>query len=92
MSSDRRDSDYISPWGYIGYSVLWSLPMVGWIIWIVNCFSSKENLKNYARSIFCAFLIAMIMIGVAFAIGFGTGLLEVFMSEFMPEAMPQPMV
>ena len=92
MRSDRRDSDYISPWGYIGYSVLWSLPMVGWIIWIVNCFSSKENVKNYARSIFCAFLIALIFIGLVVALivgGFAMGLLT---PETLPNTIPQPMV
>lgn len=92
MSSDRRDSDYITPWGYIGYSFLWSIPLIGLIIWFVNCFSGKQNLRNYARSIFCFFLIGLIMIGATFIFGFTTGFFEAFMAEMFPVTMPQPMV
>ena len=88
MSSDRRNSDYISPWGYIGHFFLWCIPVVGWIIWIVNCFSRKENLRNYARSVFCGYLLALIMLGllvVLVAMGIIT-------PETFPTTMPQPMV
>ena len=66
--SDRRYSDYISAWGYIGYSILWSIPVIGWIIWLVNCFSGRDNLKNFARSIFCGFLVSLIVIGLMVAL------------------------
>jgi hypothetical protein len=92
MSKDRRDSDYISPWGYIGYAFLWSVPLIGLIIWLVNCFSGKQNLRNYARSIFCYCLICLIMIGVVFVLGFTTGYFQVFMEEILPSTLPQTMV
>ena len=66
--SDRRYSDYISAWGYIGYAILWSIPVIGWFIWLINCFSRKDNLKNYARSIFCGFLLSLIVAGLMVAL------------------------
>ena len=61
IMSNRYNSDYLSPWGYIGFAILWSIPVIGWIIWLVNCFSSGENLRNYARSIFCGFILSLIV-------------------------------
>ena len=68
--SGRRYSDYISAWGYIGYAILWSIPGIGWLIWLINCFSRKENLKNYARSIFCGFLLSLIIVALMAAVGY----------------------
>lgn len=62
------NGSYISPWGYVGYSILWAIPVIGWLIWLINCFSGNINKRNYARSIFCTFifgLIASIVLGVA---------------------------
>ncbi len=52
---------YIKSWGYVGYSILWAIPIVGWIIWLVNCFSSNTNKKCYARSYFCKFILCLIV-------------------------------
>ena len=88
MSSDRRNRDYISPWGYIFRAFLWSIPVIGWIVWFINCFSRKENLKNYARSIFCGYIVALILLGllvVLVAMGIVT-------PETFTTTIPQPMV
>ena len=54
----------ISPWGYLGYNLLFSIPLIGLIMLCVYAFggTSKVNLRNYARSYFCIILIYIIVI------------------------------
>ena len=55
----------ISSWGYVGYSILWSIPVVGWIVWLCHALgASNRNVKNYARSGFCAFILSVILAAV----------------------------
>lgn len=62
----------ISMWGYFGYQILFSIPLIGWIIVIVFAITaSNQNLKNFARSQFCLLIIAL----VATVIFAATGLL-----------------
>lgn len=51
----------ISAWGYIGYNLLFSIPIIGTIMLFVYAFggTSKINLRNYARSFFCVLIIAI---------------------------------
>ena len=62
----------ISAWGYVGYSLLFSIPLVGFICLLVFAISgSNKNVKNYARSYFCMLLIEIILaiiIGVICAV------------------------
>ena len=53
----------ISAWGYFGYQLLFGIPLVGFIFLCVFALGGTENvnLKNYARSYFCAFLIGLII-------------------------------
>lgn len=58
-----EENQPISMWGYFGYEILFSIPIVGWILIIVYSFSSKNvNLKNYARSYFCMWILLLILI------------------------------
>lgn len=62
----------ISPWGYIGYSLLFSIPLVGLICIIVFACGSggNKNVTNYARSYLWAMLIGVvlsILLGILFA-------------------------
>ena len=51
----------IRAWGYFGYNLLFSLPIVGFILLIVfSCSNANINRRNYARSYWCALLIAAI--------------------------------
>lgn len=53
----------LSAWAYFGYNLLFSIPLVGFILLIVFSFdSSNINRRNYARSFFCAFLISIIFV------------------------------
>ena len=58
----------ISAWGYIGYTILWSIPAIGWIIWLCSVIGAKnKNVKNFARMPLCALLLVLI-IGVVIGI------------------------
>ena len=53
----------LSPWAYFGYSILFSIPLIGLIFNIVFCFSSANiNRRNYARSFWCVYIFALILI------------------------------
>lgn len=52
----------ISAWGYVGYQILFSIPLVGFILLIVFSFSDANiNRRNFARSYFIIFLIGLIL-------------------------------
>lgn len=65
----------ISMWGYFGYELLFSIPCVGFILLLVFAFGGTKNvnLKNFARSYFCYFIIAaaitVIVITIMIALG-----------------------
>ena len=64
----------LSPWAYFGYSILFAIPLIGFILAIVFAFdNSNLNRRNFARSYFCGLLIAVILI-VLFAILVGAGM------------------
>ena len=53
----------ISMWGYFGYEILFSIPIIGWIFIIIFALSaSNQNLKNFARSYFCLLIIQIIIV------------------------------
>lgn len=53
----------LSPWAYFGLSLLFSIPIVGFVFLIVFSFSKANiNRRNYARSFFCSLLLAVILI------------------------------
>ena len=55
----------LSPWSYFGLGILYSLPLVGWIFLIVHAIGSTYlNRRNYARSYFCVYVLAIILIAV----------------------------
>ena len=78
-SSNSVPSNYqpISSWGYVGYTVLFSLPLVGFIFLII-CALSNDNInrRNFARSYFCIILLVVVAVII-----FGTSLLE-FLNEY----------
>ncbi len=67
MSEDLKP---ISPWGYIGYNFLFSIPLVGLVLLFVYAFggSTNRNLKNYARSILIMMAIVIVLYIILFVI------------------------
>ena len=64
----------ISMWGYFGYSLLFMIPLVGFILMLIFALggTSNVNLRNYARSQFCVWIILLIL---GFVLGIIPGLL-----------------
>lgn len=59
----KPEQKLMSPWGYVGWNILFSIPLVGFILLIVFSFdNSNLNRRNYARSFWCALLIALILV------------------------------
>lgn len=65
---ELMDNTPIGAWGYFGYSILFNIPIIGFIIALTFALSSTGNInrRNYARSYFCS--IAVIAIIVLFLI------------------------
>ena len=55
----------ISGWGYFWRSVFYAIPVLGWLFVLINALGAKNrNGRNFARSYFCALLIALIAVAV----------------------------
>ena len=56
----------LSMWQYFGYQILFTLPLIGFIILLIFSFGGTKNinLKNYARSFFCYFILMLIIIAI----------------------------
>ena len=61
----------LSMWAYFGYQLLFSIPLVGFVCLLIFSFGGthNRNLKNFARSYFCLFIIAVILVIILAAIG-----------------------
>lgn len=76
MNNTNIPNEYkpISAWGYFGYNILFSIPIIGFIFLIVFSFdSSNINRRNYARSFFIIYLLIAIvfLISISFFGGIG---------------------
>lgn len=64
----------LSPWAYFGYSLLLSIPIAGIVLLIIWTFNrSNINRRNWARSFWCALLVAAMIAGTALLIILLTG-------------------
>ncbi|MBQ1296222.1 MAG: hypothetical protein IIY21_19400, partial [Clostridiales bacterium] len=73
----------ISMWGYFGYEILFSIPIVGFICLIVFALGAKNvNKKNFARSYFCYTIIVCLVAIVIFAIMMATGAVSALSETF----------
>lgn len=63
----------ISMWEYFGYEILFSIPIIGFIVLLVYAFGGTKNinLRNFARSYFCLFIIGVVIFIIFFVI-YGT--------------------
>lgn len=61
----------ISMWGYFGYEILFSIPIVGFILLLVFSFGGTKNvnLRNFARSYFCFLIVVVILVIIIAVIG-----------------------
>lgn len=74
----------ISAWGYLGYELLFSLPLIGLIFLLVFAFGDGNvNLKNFARSYLILIVIGLVLGLLVIVI---LGLLGVGLSSFVSNA------
>lgn len=60
----------ISAWGYFGYDILYSIPIIGLIFLLINAIGARNiNVKNFARSYFCVLVLIIILVFVASFLG-----------------------
>lgn len=66
----------ISMWGYFGYQLLFSIPLIGLILLIVFSLggTTNINLRNFARSYFCFLFVCIIIISFIFIISGGVAI------------------
>ena len=91
MSKINYNGPYVfkplSPWAYFGLSILFSLPVVGFIFLIIFSVSDANiNRRNFARSYWCIYVIIAVAAVVAVASGVTLGSLENMMSAVRPIA------
>ena len=59
----------ISVWGYLGYEILFSIPLVGFIMMLVLAFAPQNvNVKNFARSFLLWILLASLFAAIVVVI------------------------
>ena len=73
----------LSPWAYFGLSILFSLPVVGFIFSVSD---ANINRRNFARSYWCIYVIIAVAAVVAVASGVTLGSLENMMAAVHPIA------
>lgn len=63
----------LTMWGYFGYQLLFCVPCVVFIFLLIIAFGGTRNvnLKNFARSYFCVWIIAVVLILLFSVIGGG---------------------
>lgn len=52
----------LGAWSYFWLQILFSIPIVGFICLIIFSFSENVNRRNFARSYWCALLVALLII------------------------------
>ena len=61
----------LGAWSYFWYSLVWSIPVIGWIFLVYSACSDKKICRrSYARSAFCAYLVAIILIAIVVVLVF----------------------
>ena len=64
----------LSAWAYWGLTLLFSVPVVGFIFLIIFALNgSNINRRSFARSYFCVLILAAIIAAIIIAVLFATG-------------------
>lgn len=74
----------ISMWGYFGYEILFSIPVVGFIFLVVFALGGTRNVnkKNFARSYFCFLIIFVIIMAILVATGLVGQVIQMFQGMY----------
>ena len=67
----------IGAWGYVGLTLLYAIPVIGWIFLIVFTFHNGNlNRRSFTRSYWCALLVLLILVLAITVIGLISGKLN----------------
>ena len=72
----------LGAWSYFGYVILFSIPIVAIIFSFID---SNINRRSFARSYVCAWIIAIVIVGITLAIVIGTVGLDALMNAMRPQ-------
>ena len=73
----------LSPWAYFGLTILFQIPVIGFIFLIVFSISDKNiNRRNFARSYWCVLVLILIIIAVLAIISATAGATNALFSFF----------
>lgn len=81
MDNYRGSEQYrpLGPWAYFGYTILFSIPVVGFIMLIIYSFNDTNiNRRNFARSFWCSLILSIAVFAVLLATGAAAGIVGYF--------------
>ena len=66
--SENENNQYrlLSPWAYVGYGILFTLPVIGWAFALND---DNLNRRNFARGYWCMVLVVVILSIVGMVMG-----------------------
>ncbi len=74
--SENENNQYrlLSPWAYVGYGILFTLPVIGWVFALVYWLNDDNlNRRNFARGYWCGVLVAVIVVVILSIVGMVMG-------------------
>ena len=79
MSPYQVPEEYrpLSPFAYFGYTILYNIPLIGWIFRVIHAIAATNvNKRNYARSYFVILFLLILIFVVTMLIGASSGIFE----------------
>ena len=87
---DEKMYKPISPLGYIGFQILYAIPIVGLILAVVLAFAPKnENIKNFARAQILVIIIGLILVLVLCIAAVISGVTPDQLEQLVKQALPE---
>ncbi len=77
----------LGAWAYFAYSILFTIPVIGFICLVVFALGGDNiNRRNFARSYFCGFILAIILIAfmIVLVALYGADFLE-YLEQYMQQ-------
>lgn len=60
----------VSMWGYFGYQVLFSLPVIGLVaLVLISIYAKNINVRNYACSFYCTLILTIALLVLVLVLG-----------------------
>ena len=60
-----QENQPLSPWAYFGLSILFNIPVVGFVFLIVfSCSRANINRRNFARSYWCIYVLMAVILAI----------------------------